>query len=302
MSEKIKEKCLTVGSPTDWWEILRPFAWTASFISICLGGILSYQEGTFSLRLFLPVLIAVSLLQSAGNIINEYYDYKTGIDNPDSQRPSTVLVDGRISPWLALTVSKIIIILFMLGAAFYTWYLQLLGIPFFVLLGCSGAYFYTAPPLYLKYRGLGTLTVIFVFGIILTQAVYYVFTGNLSLLVIWYSLPISLLVGAILQGNDLRDIHKDRGLTISSRYGFKLGVTIYLFLIFTPYLLVFINIGLNLNSPWALLVLLSIPKAIINCHHIIANYNQHDSLHNLDKKTAQLHFLFGIFWLISFFF
>ena len=98
----------------------------------------------------------------------------------------------------------------------------------FSAVGISGAYYYTAPPCELKYRGLGLFVVFLLFGPVLSQAVYYALTGEFSSMLLWTSLPIAFLVTAILHGNDLRDIETDiKIITIAKLMGLGKGVCLY---------------------------------------------------------------------------
>ncbi len=285
----------------DWFEILRPFSWTASIIPIGLGAVLAYRDGYFTWIRFLPLLFGVTLLQGGANIANEYFDLLSGVDRPDKQRASMVLVEKRIEPEVALRASWIIIAIFLMGAIIYTAILQLSGLLLFALLAIFGSYYYTAPPFQLKYRGLGLLSVFLFFGLILPQAIYYTFSGKILLELVWFSLPVALLISAILYGNDLRDLQSEDDIcTIASILGLERGFYLYVLLNIFPYLIVISTILTGLTSLWGLLVFVTLPLAIKNilqgASGIRGNVKE---LVKLDQKTAVLHLFFGLLWIIT---
>ncbi len=76
----------------DYFEILRPFSWTASLIPVAISAILAFQQGYIKLPLLFTLFPLIILVQGAGNIINEYYDVKNNIDNLNSNNASTVIL------------------------------------------------------------------------------------------------------------------------------------------------------------------------------------------------------------------
>ncbi|MFW5986024.1 MAG: prenyltransferase [Halanaerobiales bacterium] len=291
------------GRIRDWLEIWRPFSWTATIIPVLLAGVVAGNSGRFSWAVFLPILVGVLLVQGAANIVNEYYDYKNGIDKPGQARPSTVLAEDRINSEVALKTARFIMVVFLLTAFIYSivlnnWYLLI-----FALLGVGGAYYYTAPPLELKYWGLGLLSVFLFFGLLLSQAVHVALTGAMNNIVYWLVLPVALLISAILHGNDLRDIKRERKIvTIAGKLGLKRGVFLYLLLIFIPYLLVFISVVLGIVSYWGLIVFVTFPLAVSGAKKSLRGLKgDWEKLAGLDVESAKLNILFGCCWLLALF-
>ena len=71
------------------WEILRPFAYTASIIPVAAGGALAWVDGRFDLVAFILALIGGVALHSGTNVINEIYDVRKGIDTITSPGRAT---------------------------------------------------------------------------------------------------------------------------------------------------------------------------------------------------------------------
>ena len=79
------------------WEILRPFAYTASVIPVLTGGAIAVVDQNFSWLPFLAAMLGGVLLHSGTNIINEIYDVRKGIDTIVSPRASHALLKARLT-------------------------------------------------------------------------------------------------------------------------------------------------------------------------------------------------------------
>ncbi len=79
------------------WEIVRPFAYTASIIPVAAGGALAWADGRFDLGAFLLALVGGVALHSGTNIINEIFDVRQGIDTITSPRASHAILKGRVT-------------------------------------------------------------------------------------------------------------------------------------------------------------------------------------------------------------
>ena len=62
------------------WEVLRPFAYTASVIPVLAGAALAAVDGLFAWAPFVAALLGGMLIHSGTNIVNEIYDVRQGID------------------------------------------------------------------------------------------------------------------------------------------------------------------------------------------------------------------------------
>ena len=64
-----------------WLIAVRPFAYTASVLSVALGLALAYYRGAGIRWLPLAVtLVGVVLFHTAANLLNDCFDYKRGLD------------------------------------------------------------------------------------------------------------------------------------------------------------------------------------------------------------------------------
>src|SRR5579875_1152169 len=162
-----------------WWEIARPFSWTASIVPVLVGSALAWRDGAFSFGLFLVVLFASVVLQSGTNVINELYDVRNRVDTIESPRASRAIVEGRLSEqeafWGGLALFGVVAVVGRGLVALRGWPMLVLGV-----VGMLGGYFYTAPPFQYKYRALGVPLVFLLMGPLMVIGAYYALTGTYS--------------------------------------------------------------------------------------------------------------------------
>src|SRR5437763_15463969 len=68
-----------------WWRLARPFTLTASIIPVLVGT--AVAVATVGLRrpeLFVAMLVASIFIQIATNMFNEYFDFRHGLDTPET--------------------------------------------------------------------------------------------------------------------------------------------------------------------------------------------------------------------------
>jgi 1,4-dihydroxy-2-naphthoate octaprenyltransferase len=278
------------------WEILRPFAYTASVIPVLAGGALAAVDARFAWLPFLAALLGAVLLHSGTNIVNEIYDVRQGIDTIASPRASHALVKGRLterSAFVAATVSFALAVL--VGV-----YLVLLRGPAILvlgLLGLVGGFGYTAPPLQYKYRALGVPLVFLLMGPLMVAGTYFAVTGMWSLQSVVLSVPVGLLVAAILHGNEWRDIGEDTRagiVTLSSRLGKEWAHYGYVALVLGAYITLGLAVAFRLLPSATLVAILSLPllAQVVRSAELGAT-GQARAIAMIDLQTARLHLAFG---------
>jgi 1,4-dihydroxy-2-naphthoate octaprenyltransferase len=278
------------------WEILRPFAYTASVVPVVAGGALAAVDGQFTWLPFLAALVGGVLLHSGTNIVNEIYDVRKGVDTITSPRASHALVKGRLTERAAYVVA---IVAFALATAVGVYLIALRG-PAIVglgLLGLAGGYFYTAPPFAYKYRALGVPLVFLLMGPLMVEGAYFAVTGAWSLEALIVSIPIGLLVTAILDGNEWRDISEDTraGIrTLSGSIGKEYAHYFYVALVLGAYMALGVAVAARLLPPATLIAILSLPflAQVIRSAELGAT-GQARAIAMIDLQTARLHMTFG---------
>jgi 1,4-dihydroxy-2-naphthoate octaprenyltransferase len=284
------------------WEILRPFAYTASVIPVLAGAALAALDGRFEGIPFLAALAGAVLLHSGTNIVNEIYDVRQGIDTIVSPRASHAIVKGRMTERAAFVVAGVA---FMLAVAVGVYLLAYRGPAIAVLgiLGLVGGWGYTAPPLQYKYRALGVPLVFLLMGPLMVVGSYFAVTGLWSPVALVLSVPVGLLVAAILHGNEWRDISEDTRagiVTLSSRVGREWAHYGYVALVLGAYITLGLAVAFSLLPPQTLLAIVSLPflAQVVRSAELGAS-GQARAIAMIDLQTARLHLAFGAFLVIG---
>jgi 1,4-dihydroxy-2-naphthoate octaprenyltransferase len=295
------------GRLKTWLIAVRPFAFPAPVVPVLYGTVLAVVLGgaEFHLPLFVLTLFAMLSLAAGTNILSDIHDYRQGLDRKPTP-VSGAVVRGLLTRERALRGSVICIIIGCILGAFIIihtgW--QLLAV---AAAGIFLGVFYTQPPLSLKYRGLGDLAVFLAYGVLATCGAWTVQTGRLTAVPLVWSLPVSLLVVAIVHANNWRDIETDRARgirTFAGLLGERGSKTYYVSLVAGAFavtaLLVLVTGVLRLWEPRApftvFLALLLFPMAVrlIRGVSIGARAAGPGTLLLLDARTARLHLLFGV--------
>jgi 1,4-dihydroxy-2-naphthoate octaprenyltransferase len=278
------------------WEVVRPFAYTASVIPVAAGGALAWADGRFDVLAFVLALIGSVCLHSGTNIINEIYDVRQGVDTITSPRASHAILKGRITErsayrlamlFFGAAVASGLVLTYLRG-----WPIVALG-----LLGLAAGYFYTAPPFQYKFHALGVPLVFLLMGPLMTVGGYFAVTGTWSLTALWLSIPIGLLVAAILHGNEWRDVSDDTraGITtLSSRLGRDFAHDAYLAMTLGAYVTLGLAVVFRVLPPQVMVAVLSLPllAVVIRAAELGAG-GQARAIAMLDLQTARLHMAFG---------
>jgi 1,4-dihydroxy-2-naphthoate octaprenyltransferase len=293
------------GKAAAWLEISRPFSWTASVVPVLVGSALAWKDGAFSPPIFLAVLLASVTLQAATNVVNELYDVRNQVDTLDSPRASRALVEARLSEreafWGGLLLFGVVV---LIGLAL----VALRGLPMLALglVGVLGGYFYTAPPFQYKYRALGVPLVFLLMGPLMVMGAYYALSGSYSQQAILASLPVGILVAAILHANDVRDVEDDARTgfqTLSTLLGQVTAAHLYVGMVAAAYLVVLALAAARALPIWSLVTLLVMPLAFGAARKMERGVHASGGIAHLariDQATAQLHLLFGILLALAF--
>jgi 1,4-dihydroxy-2-naphthoate octaprenyltransferase len=283
-------------------ELRAPF-FSASIIPVLLGAAVAYNETTaLNVRFFLLALLGILLLHAGTNVANDYFDHRSGCDpaNLHYVRPFTggsrLIQKGLLSPKAVLTES---IILYALGSLIGFYLAFQVGYPVLILgaIGVSCGYFYSAPPLKLANRGIGELLIALNFGTLVTLGSYYVQTRKFALSAALASIPIAVLIGAVIYINEFQDVAADSSCgkrTLIVRLGKEKASRVFTYVLLSPYIFIACAVFLGLMPFGALLALLSLPlaaKAMIVCRR---NYAQSERLASANASTIFAHILVGL--------
>ena len=243
----------------------RPHSYPASIAPVLFGATYALgYEIKFSILKFILFLLACLLIQAATNLFNEYYDYKHGLDKIDSEGISGSIVKGNLSPREVMVGALVLYALaFILGLilTFMTsLYVLLVG-----LVCMLAGYFYTGGKYPIAYSPFGEVVSGFFMGTIIISLSFYFQTGYVNADIIVVSLPLFIMIGAILLANNIRDLDNDKESgrrTYAILVGRNNAIKTMAISFIVVYLLNILFIVTKYASWWNLLVFVTIPLAI----------------------------------------
>ncbi len=278
---------------------------TASVISVLVGTAIAWREGALNLGTFLLTFFGTALFHIGANVINDYFDHRSGADEANlTPTPfsggSRLIQRGLFTSRQTLNLALII---YILGALMGFGLIYLVGwqVLLFGLAGFLVGYIYTAPPFRLVHRGIGEIAVGLGFGPIIVLGSYWVQTQRISLEAILASIPIGLLVAAILYINEVPDRMWDERAgkrTLVVRLSRSAVLSGYLMIVGSAYLTVLLGVALGWMAPASLIAFLTIPMA----RSAYRTLRRHDAfpyrLIPANATTIFIHLLFGmlLFW------
>ena len=265
-----------------WWKLTRPHTLTASFAPVFLGTMIALYYANIDWLLFLAMLFACLLIQAATNMFNEYYDFVRGLDSEESVGIGGAIVRNGVKP---KTVMQLALLLYVIAAILgiyicyeSSWLLLIVG-AISMLIG----YFYTGGPYPIAYTPFGELFSGVVMGMFIVLIATFIQVGSMPNFSVLLSVPSALLVAAIMLSNNIRDLVEDtKGgrKTMAILVGRKNAITILASFFVISYLWIIGLVILQIITPWALLVLLSLKKPI----HAIKLFKEKENHLKLDLQ------------------
>ncbi len=282
-------------------ELRAPF-FTASIVPVVLGTAIAWSsEGTFHLVYFSLTLVGAVLIHAGINVSNDYFDHISGNDdiNVSFVRPFTggsrMIQKGLLRPREVLSEA---LVLLSLGIAIGLYLSSVRGmlILVFGIIGIITGFFYTAPPLNIVGRGFGEVFVGLDFGVLIVAGSYYVQTGHLSPEPFIASVPVALLIAAVLYINEFQDYDADRATgkhNIVVRLGKKRASLGYVCMISAAYVAIAISVVLSAISPFVLIALFSLPISLKGIITALRYYDDNLRLVPANAATVMSHLLLG---------
>lgn len=263
----------------------RPKTLPAAAAPVLIGSAAAFAEGGFKWMPALIALIAALLLQIGANLANDYFDFLKGADKGERLGPTRVTQSGLLSPQAVQTGMWVTFVLAALCGVYLTlvsgWWIVIIGI-----LAILAAIAYTGGPFPYGYKGLGEVFVFLFFGLAAVSGTYYAQTQTITWLAVLSSLPVGLMICAILVINNLRDIENDRKSnknTLAVKFGKTWAQQEFIAILVLAYLIVFLMGISDLASPWVLISWLSLPFIFPLSHSILT-----DSGKTLNKTLAAM--------------
>jgi len=277
-----------------WLLAARPRTLPAAAAPVIVGTAMAYYENAFRLLPALGALAGALLLQIGANLANDVFDYQKGADNTKRLGPTRVTQAGMLSPtevkagmWLTFGLAALIGVYLTLVSG---WPVVAIG-----LAAIAAAILYTGGPFPYGYRGLGEVFVFLFFGLAAVAGTYYVQAMRISWSALIASIPMGLLIVAILVVNNLRDLSTDRAsgkMTLAVRLGERGTRQEYLLVVLAAYLIPLLSALSKVNSLWMLLPFLTLSMAVDLILFVF--HNEGKPLNLALGRTGQLVLFFGL--------
>lgn len=244
---------------------------TGSVFPVFLGTAIAFcRYGVFDGATFALTLAGVALIHLGANVSNDYFDHLSGNDeaNRSFVRPFTggsrLIQEGALTPRQVATIAAVLV------AAAVVCGLALAASrgPVVLLLGAVGVLtgvFYVAPPVRLAARGLGEIVIGLDFGVLATMGSYWVQTGAMSLESFVASLPLAVLIAAVVYINEFQDSEADAAAgkrTLVVRMGLERASRAFPRLMLSTYVPVIAGVATGLMPPHTLAALATAPLAL----------------------------------------
>jgi len=216
-----------------WLLAARPKTLTGAAVPVMVSLSLAYYDngGTLSWLPAILCLLFAFIMQIDANFVNDYFDYKNGIDTEERLGPKRACAEGWIKPedmFKGIIITTAIACLIGFPLIFIGgWWTIAIGIA--CILFC---FLYTTC---LSRLGLGDLLVLVFFGLVPVCATYYLQRETLNKEIILASLACGLVIDTLLVINNFRDIDNDKKTnkkTLAVMLGRKATLQFYLMLAF----------------------------------------------------------------------
>ena len=255
----------------------RPHSYPASIAPVLFGTTYALgYEIKFSILKFILFLLACLLIQAATNLFNEYYDYKHGLDKVDSEGISGSIVKGNLSP-KEVMVGALVLYILAFGLGLILTFMTSIYVLLVGLVCMLAGYFYTGGKYPIAYTPFGEVVSGFFMGTIIIALSFYFQTGYVNADIIVVSIPLFIMIGAILLANNIRDLDNDKESgrrTYAILVGRNNAIKTMAISFIVVYLLNVLFIITKYASWWNLLVFVTIPLAIKIIKGFSANNNK----------------------------
>lgn len=276
---------------------------TGVTVPVLLGTAVAWREGTFHLGYLILTLLGAVCIHLGLDMSNDYFDHLSGNDEINQELTpfsggSRVIQDGTLSANRVL-VGALAFYLVGIAVGIYLSWTRGWTVLWIGLAGVFLAFFHNAPPinLYRLAPGAGELAVFLGFGPATVLGAYYVQAQKLSLEALWISIPVGLLIAAVLYINEFPDHDADQAVgkkTLVVVLGRKRAVWGYVALLVATFVFVLVGGIARLFPVATLLALITLPLTYRAIRGIMYFYADTRQLVPTNAATIQLHLLTGL--------
>lgn len=264
-----------------WLLETRPQFLLLSVTLVLLGTAISWHEGCFDLLKFVLTLLGLLLAHSSVNILNDYFDYKSGIDLETTRTPfsggSGILPNGLLKA-KGVYMYGVGCLLAALAIGIYLTFISGWQLLPMIILGGLVIYFYTS---HLTKWLVGEFWAGLGLGILPVMGTYFVQTGRYSAEAFVASLASGFLTANLLFLNEFPDVEADKK---GGRYNLVIALgprnasRLYAGLMAMTYICIIGGVVFKLMPPTSLIGLVSIPFAF---KAISVTFKHYDNIQEL---------------------
>lgn len=269
------------GNLRTWFQETRPNFLLLTPLIYSVGVAAAYVEGYFDVFKVLLGLVGVMLAHISMNVINDYFDYESGLDFKTKRTPfsggSGILTAGTLK---SRSVYLFALSCLLLGGTIGLYFVLTTGwmlLPL-VLEAALTIYFYTT---HLSHWYVGEVFTGLNFGLFMVLGGYFIMTGHYSVAALAPGIIPGILTGTLLFLNEFPDVEADamvgrRNAVIS--LGLAKASKIYAALIASTYIWVIICIIAGL-MPWTMLVtFVTMPLALKATRGVLRDHDDVERL------------------------
>lgn len=264
-----------------WLRAIRLRFLLASVIAVSNGIALAFWKNKqIDLSDAILTFVGVICLHASIDLLNDYWDYKRGIDTATRRTKFSggtgVLPENLLKPGNVYSVGLIFL---LIGTLIGMYFVVIRGIMIALLLGFAilAVYFYSTSIVNL---GLGEAFVA-IKGTLIVVGSYYVQTSSIGVGVVYVGIIVGILSASVLFVNSFPDYQADRSRgrrTLVILLGRQRAVKIFPWMILCTYVLIIAGIFLGYLKIYSLASLLSAPFAVSAIKRIGKSYQDVEKL------------------------
>ncbi len=283
-----------------WILAARPPTLWAAVTPVLVGSSLAVNEGVFRFGALVAALFGALCIQIAANFANDASDATRGADAPGRIGPPRVVASGLIpartvwrATWLMFGLASIagVYLIWVAG-----WWVAIIG-----LASIAATLGYVGGPVPYGYRGLGELFVFVFFGVVATVGARFVHDSTAPAAAWILSIPVGMLIAAILVANNIRDIETDEAAgkrTLAVMMGREGTARFFKHLIWDAFAITFVAALFNAVPLGAGLCGFAMPLAVKPIK-AVAEHTEGPALIDALKRTARLQVVVGVLMAIG---
>ena len=282
----------------DWIIAARPWSFPASTMPALIAvSYAFYMQSKMAMDVNwwygVLAILGAAIFQASGNLISDYFDYKHKVDRAETFGSSRMLVDGVFKPKTILYYG---LTLLMIGSVIGLYLLLNTSVSLLWIgaIGVLGTYFYYK----LKFNALGDVTILVIYGLLISLGAYLVTTNMLNWKLLLIGAAPGFLIVNILHANNLRDIKHDGEANIKTQamlLGVKNSISQYIILGIGAYIIIALTVVFGILHPLCLVVFLTFPVLMKNIKQIkLAEFDKPEIIKDMDASSAQLVMMFSL--------